>query len=133
MRKATILTAFLLAAILTGCVERQMTLVTEPKGAKAYYNDKYVGDTPVTFHYAFYASPRIRLERDGYETVKATPKVKIPAYERFPFDFLSESIIPWTIYDRQTFEYTMERTKPTDIPALLKRADELGQETVTGK
>jgi hypothetical protein len=134
MRKATILTAVLVAAgVLSGCVERQMTLVTEPKGAKAYYNDKYVGETPVTFHFAFYTAPYIRLEKDGYATLKAAPKVKVPAYERFPLDIFSEAVIPWTIYDRQTFNYTLEQTKLTDIPPLLQRADELGQETVKEK
>ena len=128
LRKAVLVSMLAATAFLAGCVERQMTLVTEPQGAKAYYNGEYVGQTPVTFHFTYYQPPRLRFEKDGYETLTAVPSVKPPLYERFPLDFLAETA-PWTVYDRHTYKYPLKANEPVDVNGLVTRASELGAET----
>ena len=131
MRRAAIV-AVLLSACASGCVERQMTLVTDPPGARAYYNNKYVGETPVTFHFTYYQSPGLRFEKEGYKSLEAAPKVTPPVYERFPLDFFAEAL-PLRIYDRHKFIYELQKEAKPDIDALVKRADELRTETTSGK
>jgi len=128
-RNACFWVALLAAVSLSGCVERQMTLATDPPGAKAYYNGTYVGQTPVTFHFTYYQAPDLKFEKDGYRTFRATPDVKPPLYQVFPLDLIAETS-PFTFYDRRTFSYTLEAATKTDTAELVKRAEELRDETV---
>ena len=129
MRKMLLAAVVLSAAGLFGCVERQMTLVTEPEGAKAYYNGTYVGETPVTFHFTYYQAPGLKFEKDGYRTLRDVPDVKAPWYETFPFDFLAETS-PFTFYDKRTFSYKLDPSVKADVGELVKRAEELRDEVV---
>ena len=128
LRKVVVVSILAAVGFLAGCVERQMTLVSEPQGAKAYYNGEYVGQTPVTFHFTYYQPPRIRLEKDGYETLTVIQPVEPPLYELFPLDILAETA-PWTVYDRHAFTYPLRAMEPVDVNALVTRASELGAET----
>lgn len=117
--------ALLAALAAGGCVERQMTLVTDPPGALAYYNGKEVGTTPTTFHFTYHQPPDVRFELDGYNTLRVVPEVKAPLYQRFPLDFFAEVLWPFTIYDRHTFEYALEVTTDPTKDELLQRAGRL--------
>jgi hypothetical protein len=133
LRTNALIAGFVTAALAAGgCVERQMTLVTEPSGARAYYNEKYVGETPVTFHFTYYQGPGLRFEKDGYDTLKTIPNVKAPFYQVFPLDLFAETS-PLTFYDRQKFAYTLTATAKPDIKALVERADELQGRTAPKK
>jgi len=107
-----------------------MTLVTEPEGAKAYYNGEYVGETPVTFHFTHYGSPRLEFEKDGYERLDVVREVRAPLYQRFPLDFFAEVLWPGTIYDRHTFTFELAESKLADRERLKARAAELERETL---
>ncbi len=130
MRKiAATLAAMTLTALLSaGCVERRMTLVTEPEGAIAYYNGKPVGRTPVTFHFTYYQPGDIRFEKDGYQTLRVVQPVKAPVYQRFPLDFFAEVLLPSPLCDRHTFDYTLEERKAVDVEALVERANKMREE-----
>ena len=129
--KRLMLTVAAIAALL-GCVERQMTIASDPPGAKLYYNNRYVGETPVTFHFTYYQAPDLRLERDGYETFRVVQKVKPPVYERFPLDFFAE-IGPFTFHDLRAFSYTLAKQVDVDPKVLIERADDLGRETLNAE
>ncbi len=125
MRIATaVLGVCLAAACLTGCVERQMTLVTDPEGAKAYYNGKYVGETPVTFSFTYYQDPWLEFQKDGYTTLKTIGEVKTPLCERFPLDFFAETS-PFTFHNSQTLTFTLAPMREVDLDALVERSKEL--------
>ena len=115
----------LLCAGSAGCVERQMTLVTEPSGAVAYYNGENVGTTPTTFHFTYYQPADLRFEKDGCKTLRVVQPVKAPAYQRFPLDFFAEVLWPFTVCDEHTFRYTLEAAEDTTVEALVERADAL--------
>ena len=53
----------------SGCVERRMIIRTNPPGALAYVDDNEVGLTPVAISPIYYGSRKIRLVKDGCETL----------------------------------------------------------------
>ena len=55
--------ALLLASV--GCVERLITVRSQPSGALVYLNDEEVGRTPVTVPFTFYGYYDVRLEHEG--------------------------------------------------------------------
>jgi len=42
------------ALLLTGCVERKLTINTEPAGAMVTLNDEQIGESPVTVTFNWY-------------------------------------------------------------------------------
>ena len=116
----------LLAAV--GCVERRMTIISEPAGATAYLDGDELGQTPVTTSFLFYGGREIRLEMKGYETIRTIEHIKPPMYERFPIDLVSDVFIPWTITDRHFLPYKLRPAGPVDKAALVERANAFREE-----
>ena len=115
------------AACLCGCVEREMTITSEPQGALVYVSDREVGRTPVTVPFTWYGDYDVILRRDGFETRKTHAEINPPWYEAPPLDLLSE-LAPWTYRDERFLHYRLD---PLDLPAdeeLIRRADEMRSE-----
>jgi hypothetical protein len=108
-----------------GCVERRITINTEPKGALVYLNDKEVGRTPLTVPFEWYGDYDVVIRKDGYETLKTHEKVVQPWYEYIPIDFFSELLWPATIYDEHYMDFDLKQYQPTDIKELGNRALEM--------
>ncbi|MHC4642190.1 MAG: PEGA domain-containing protein [Planctomycetota bacterium] len=80
----------LIAAInLSGCVERQLTINTEPQGAMVVLNDEEIGISPVTVSFEWYGDYNVRASKEGFETLKTHRELKGPWYDGFPFDFFT--------------------------------------------
>jgi hypothetical protein len=112
-----------------GCLERQMTITSQPAGALVYVSDVEVGRTPVTLPFTWYGDYDIILRLDGYETLKTHAKIYPPIYEVPPFDLLSE-LAPWTYRDRRYLDYTLH---PLSLPAdekLIQQAENMRQENL---
>lgn len=54
-----------IAALLTGCVERLITVHSTPAGALVYLNDEEVGRTPVSVPFKYYGTYDVRIEHEG--------------------------------------------------------------------
>jgi len=111
---------------LAGCVERRMTIVSDPPGAAVIVNGKDIGAAPVDVPskmFVYYGDYDITLLRDGYEPALIRQAVTRPWYQCFPLDFVSENLIPWHIHDRRVFTYQL--TPPAMVPTenLLDRAN----------
>src|SRR5688572_31069760 len=52
-----------------GCVQRRLTIRSNPPGARVYVGDEEIGTTPVSTDFVYYGTRRIRLAKDGYETL----------------------------------------------------------------
>ncbi len=120
----------MLAAILTmaGCVERKMTITSEPSGALVWVSDVEVGRTPVTISFTWYGDYDIILRKDGFETRKTHANIIMPWYEVPPLDLLSE-IAPWTYRDNRYLHFKLDkRVEPSDAD-LIERAAELQKRT----
>ena len=53
-----------------GCVQRRLTLRSFPEGAMAYVDDQDFGQSPVSTSFTHFGVRSIRLEKDGFESVK---------------------------------------------------------------
>ncbi len=117
--------AVLVCLLLAGCVRRRMTIVTNPPGALVYVDDYKVGTTPVSADFLYYGKRKVRLVKDGYETLTVMQPMATPWYQFVPLDFVSENLVPWEIRDQRTLSYQM--TPQTIVPTnqLIGRANEL--------
>ncbi len=117
--------ALVFCACQSGCVRRRMTIRTNPPGALVYIDDYEIGTTPVSHNFTYYGQRKIRLVKDGYETLSLMQPIPPPWYQIAPLDFFAENLVPGEIRDRRTFVYqlTPQRIVPTD--ELLERAENL--------
>ena len=97
-------------------------------------DDHEVGLTPVAISPIYYGNRKIRLVKDGYETLKLIQSVPPPWYEIPPLDFFSENLVPGKIRDLRTFDYQLQPQCMVPKEELLTRAENLrrGTQTVTG-
>src|SRR5580704_15408296 len=91
--------AIVLTASQAGCVERRMIVRTNPPGALLYVDDYEVGITPCATSFIYYGTRKIRLVKDGYETLVINQPIPAPWYEYFPADFVAENVVPGHIRD----------------------------------
>jgi len=120
---------FLVAAVAVvlccGCVERQLTINTEPQGALITLNDEQIGVSPVTVSFNWYGDYRVRAGKEGFETLETHRELKAPLHDRFPFDFFMNVLYPGRIVDE--YEWTFELPPRQDLTReqLLEQADAL--------
>lgn len=126
----TVLLAGLLCAA-PGCVQRRLTVRSNPPGARVYIDNREIGRTPVSTDYVYYGTRQFRLEADGYETLTTYQYVPPPWYQIPPLDFVSENLYPGEIRDERTvfFQLQPQAVVPTD--RLLQRADALRRTSQT--
>ena len=114
-----------LAAATAGCVERRMTIRSNPPGAMVYVDDYEIGTTPVSTSYIYYGTRKIRLVKDGYETLTIYQPMPAPWYQWLGIDFFSENLWPHEIRDERSFMYQMVPTVTVPTDTLLDRAQQL--------
>jgi hypothetical protein len=120
-----ILLGLILGASQSGCVQRRMTVRTNPPGALLYVDDYEVGVTPVSTSFIYYGTRKIRLVKDGYETLTVMQPVPAPWYEYFPADFVSENFVPGQIRDQRVLDFQLKPQMVVPTERLLSRAEEL--------
>ena len=114
----------LLAVAAAGCVQRRMTIRSNPPGALVYVDDYQIGTTPVSHDFVYYGTRKIRLVKDGYETLTVRQPFPIPWYEYFPLDFVSENLIPWEIRDERVVDLAMAPAAATPPEVVVARAEQ---------
>jgi hypothetical protein len=124
-----------LAAAVGGCVERKITIGSEPAGALVYLNDVEVGRTPVTVPFTWYGDYDIRMRLDHTTGEGADRQVKhyflhthqrakAPWFEFIGIDLFAE-ILPIPFKDEKVWAFPVpEVVQPTDAE-LIDRAREL--------
>ena len=132
--RACTVAATILALAGSGCVERRLIIRTNPPGALAYVDDNEVGLTPVAISPIYYGNRKIRLVKDGCETLTVIQSVPPPWYELPPLDFFSETLVPGKIHDTRTFDYQLRPQSMVPKEDLLGRGESLrsGTHTSTG-
>jgi len=119
----------LFAACLAGCVDRELTITSEPPGALVFVLDQEVGRTPVKMPFTWYGDYEVVLRMDGYETIKTHARLDAPIYEIVPFDLLSE-LAPWTYRDNRYLHYKLKTyVRPNDND-LIDRATQMEKKTL---
>jgi len=108
------------------CVEQELTIESDPPGALVYLNDQELGRTPLKRDFHWYGDYDVRLQLDGYQTLKTHKRVKAPLWNWAPFDLVA-SLMPFTVRDEQKISFTLKPVDPSlDQPTnLLARAEDL--------
>lgn len=116
---------FIMSFFVVGCVERKLTINTDPQGALVILNDEEIGNSPVTVEFEWYGDYNVRISKDGYQTLKTHRRLKRPWYDRFPFDFFAQIVYPKRIVDTYEWSFELEeKTHPTR-EELIKSAEAL--------
>jgi hypothetical protein len=123
-RSLIVLTAvcLMIAITLSGCVERKLTINTEPQGAMVVLNDEEIGTSPVTVSFEWYGDYNVRISKEEFETLKTHRKLKAPWYDSFPFDFLT-LLNPERTVDEYEWSFELEPKKEISREELLQNAE----------
>lgn len=124
-----ILTASVVVAVLSGCVERQLTINTEPQGALIVLNDEEIGISPVMIEFNWYGDYKVRISKQGYETLDTHRKLDAPMHDNFPMDFFAE-LWPRRIVDKYEWSFKLQSYQPMARDDLLEAAQVMKQKTL---
>jgi hypothetical protein len=113
--------------LLGGCVDRLVSIRSEPTGAEVYLDGVKVGETPCEVRYTWYGTRELILEKRGYREVRERVSLSGPWWQYPVLDFVTDVLIPFTITDRTDLTYTLERAPTTqdELVEVRARAEEL--------
>jgi hypothetical protein len=112
-----------------GCVERKITIITEPAGALVALNDEEIGTSPVTVGFEWYGDYSVRLTKDGYQTLNTHQNLKRPLKDVAPFDLLADMFT--TKIDEYTWTFKLEPYQQIQKDELVKSAFSLQKDALT--
>jgi hypothetical protein len=117
----------ILPALLGGCVERALSIRTDPPGAKVSMDDRRVGASPVDVPFIWYGQRRMAIEMPGYQGVQEIVVLDPPWWQYLGLDFVTDVLLPFTLTDRREVTYVLERAEasPQELEEVKQRAREL--------
>jgi hypothetical protein len=115
----------IMSLLLGGCVERRLTINTEPQGAIVVLNDEEIGISPVMVSFEWYGDYNVRISKEGFETLKTHRKLKSPWYDYFPFDFFAQIVNPKRIVDSYQWSFTLAPQTEPNREELIRDAQKL--------
>jgi hypothetical protein len=113
-------------ALLGGCVQRKLTVQSDPPGALVYLNDQEIGRTPFTRDFTWYGAYEVAVRKDGYQPLLTRDTIVAPWWQWVPIDFAAE-FLPLTDHRTMSFALKPATTQPTDTADLLARAHQAQQ------
>ena len=116
-----------LAFAATGCVNRKLTINTVPQGGLVMLNDEEIGIAPVTVGFSWYGDYRVRVEKQGYDTLNTHRDLKAPLHDRFPFDFFVEVLWPGQINAEHEWTFELQPYQAPGRTALIDSAEKMRQ------
>lgn len=126
--------ALLLVAlpVLSGCLERTVSVTSEPPGAIVWLNNAEVGRTPVTTGFLFYGDYDLQVRKDGYEALTTHHDLSSPIYEQPPLDLVATAL-PVRIHTTRDIKVELQPL-PDDTPeaqrALIDRASDMRRQVL---
>ncbi len=131
-RPCQLLALALLATATVGCIQRTITVTSEPSGALVYLNDEEVGRTPVTVPFTFYGMYDVRLEKDGYQTQNDAREAEAPIYEWPGIDLFFE-LLPVTTEAKQQWHFALKQSEAVEDERLIDRARQMRSLMIRGE
>jgi hypothetical protein len=109
-----------------GCIERILTIQTNPSGALVELNAQEMGRTPVSRDFTWYGVYDLTIRLDNYRTLKTKARVYAPIYEWIPLDLITE-LLPIPFKGHHALSYTLVPEPPASQPSpgILERAEQL--------
>jgi hypothetical protein len=127
MTRSFWLLSLLVVLLLSGCVFRRMTIMSDPPGARVFVNNVEVGSTPCDVPSNLYldnGTYKFTLFKDGFEPLQVMQPVPPKTYELFGIDAFSEVLNPFPYYDRRIFSYQLQPMREKSGDELKQQADE---------
>ena len=131
-----------LVALFPGCVERRLTIRSEPAGAQVVLGGRHLeGTTPLTVSFDHHGAYRVEVVKKPatpddpvYLRAIRTVVTDEPWYESFPFDLFAEVLWPGTLTSETEVMVRLERIPdepPTeDLGRLLEEAEKAREDVV---
>jgi len=128
LSKTRLMWLWLLACVgACGCVERDLTITTEPEGARVFLNNEEVGQAPVTVSFQWYGDYHVLCRKQGFEPLKTHRKLRAPWYSYFPIDFFANILYPGRIEEHYHWSFDLSPRQPLDREILIENALSLRQ------
>jgi len=108
-----------------GCVERRLTINTAPAGAIVWLNDEEIGQSPVTVEFNWYGDYKVRISKEGFETLNTHRRLKAPLHDCFPIDFFAEVIWPGRIVDEYEWSFRLTEYQTPQRAELIEEAHKM--------
>ena len=124
-RRALILSMVLLSLTANGCMQRRLTVLSDPPGALVKIDDYEIGTTPVSTSFLYYGTRKIQLIKDGYETLTVLQPIPTPWYQYPVLDFFSDNFAMHEIRDSRTLRYQLQPMTATSTDDLMRRGEDL--------
>ena len=105
MRRALPLIA--MTPLLSGCLERTVTITSEPPGALVVLNDEEIGRTPVETGFRYFGVYDVRLQREFFETLTTEKEAVAPIWEYPGIDLLAIAA-PWRVRTHLKWHFDLE-------------------------
>lgn len=118
--------------LVAGCVERRMTVRTDPPGALVEIDGTPIGFSPASMSFTYYAPRKIKITHDDYETLTVIQDVPPPWWDNWLTEFFTENLWPFTLRDERVFHYVLEPRKAHSTESILRRAEEVRQQAHLG-
>ena len=127
------LAGMLLLGLVSGCVERTLTIRSNPPGALVTMNDQEVGRTPLSRRFIWYGYYDVQVRKEGYQTLDATTSIIAPWWQWVPFDFIAE-LLPLHLEDSQVISYKLKPLSSAEIDpeSIVERGEALGARLESG-
>jgi hypothetical protein len=123
---------WLLPAVMTvltcstgGCMDRRLTVRSDPPGAAVVVDGEEIGFTPVSLDYTYYGTREITLIKSGYKTVTLPHKLETPWYQVFPLEFVTDNLAFTHIRDKRDVMFALEPEQLVPTGEVLERAKNL--------
>jgi len=103
-----------------GCVERKLTINTNPSDAQVYLNDEEIGPSPVTVSFNWYGDYNVTVRKQGFATLSTHRKLQEPWYDYFPFDFFAQVLYPGRIVDSYEWSFDLKPQQEINRQELIE-------------
>jgi hypothetical protein len=136
MKLLPILALAVAAVACTGCIKRQITILSTPEGALVELNHQEVGRTPVTVSFEWYGDYEITLRYEREELnaqgkmerkvyyLHTHEEAKAPPHQWIGVDFFTE-VLPFKFEDHKTWAYVVPQLPPASDADMVERGAEL--------
>lgn len=121
---------FVLVLLCSGCVERQLTVKTEPTDALIVLNDEEIGYSPVTINFEWYGDYNVRISKTGYQTLRTHRNLERPMRDKFPFDLFVDALWPRRIVDKYEWTFHLAPYEAADRQDLINSAVSLKKDAL---
>ena len=116
-------------AVLPGCLERRITVTSDPPGATVFINDTDVGRTPLTTGFQFYGEYDVRVRKPGFEPISTHRTASSPLWEYPPLD-IAAIAVPVSIQKNVKWNFELSPVSEESTKGLVERAKELRAQAI---